>query len=85
MTKSHDKRSMEVLHWYDYLFAKKPKPAGHWKYEIDYRSRGGSLNQYEVRYNAQKETFEGNHVGTTAGGVKQSYRALQKRSPGDKL
>ncbi len=29
------------------------------RYEIDYRGRGGSLNKYEIRYNANAERFEG--------------------------
>jgi hypothetical protein len=52
----------ESLHWVDYLFSKKPVRAGFWRYEIDYRGRGGSLDQYEVRYNAAIEKFAGTLV-----------------------
>ena len=68
--KGDDNRSTEVSHWCDYLFGKKPAAAGYWKYEIDYRGRGGTLDSYEIRYNAQKERFEGTYVWTMAGGVK---------------
>jgi hypothetical protein len=53
------KRSVEVRHWTDYLFSREPKRAGYWKYEIDYRGRGGSLDKYEIRYNRGAERFEG--------------------------
>jgi hypothetical protein len=53
------KRSAEVLTWVDYLFSKEPSGPGRWKYEIDYRGRGGSLDRYEVRYDAAAERFEG--------------------------
>jgi hypothetical protein len=56
------KHKQEVSTWVDYLFQEKPKSAGHWKYEIDYRGRAGSLEQWEVRYNAAKEQFEGTRV-----------------------
>lgn len=54
-----DKRMTEVMNWVDYLFSKKPVSPGYWKYEIDYRGRGGSLDKYEIRYNAKAERFEG--------------------------
>ena len=56
------KHKKEVSTWVDYLFQEKPKSAGHWKYEIDYRGRAGSLDKWEVRYNAAKEQFEGSRV-----------------------
>ena len=52
-------RSREVSVWIDYLFSKKSDAPRHWKYEIDYRGRGGTLDQYEIRYNLQLERFEG--------------------------
>jgi hypothetical protein len=55
-------RKTEALQWVDYLFSKKPVKPGYWKYAIDYRGRGGSLDQYEIRYNAAKERFEGTLV-----------------------
>jgi hypothetical protein len=53
------KRSTRTSVWADYLFNQKPKRRGYWKYEIDYRGRAGTLDKYEVRYNAAKEQFEG--------------------------
>jgi hypothetical protein len=52
------KSSNTVTPWGDYLFSSKPVRPGYWKYEIDYRGRGGSLNKWEVRYNRAKEQFE---------------------------
>jgi len=57
---------IRVSHWCDYLFSKEPTRPGSWKYEIDYRGRGGSLDKYEVQYNRQKETFVGTYVWTAA-------------------
>lgn len=45
--------------WCDYLFSLKPCAPGYWRFEIDYRGRGGSLDHYEIRYNAKAERFEG--------------------------
>jgi hypothetical protein len=42
--------------WADYLFSRQPGPRS---YEVDYRGRGGSLNNYKVSYNPAKERFEG--------------------------
>jgi hypothetical protein len=58
------KRSTDVLSWVDYLFSRKPDAPGYWKYEIDYRGRGGSLDRYEIRYDRQRERFEGKLVST---------------------
>ncbi|HKP38854.1 MAG TPA: hypothetical protein VJT71_18495 [Pyrinomonadaceae bacterium] len=52
------KRSTTVTFWADYLFSSKPARPGFWKYEIDYRGRGGSLDKWEVRYNPSREQFE---------------------------
>jgi hypothetical protein len=54
----------KLLSWCDYLFSEKPTSPGHWKYEIDYRGRGGSLGKYEIRYDAQHEMFVGTLVWT---------------------
>lgn len=54
----------QIDHWCDYLFSKKPKAPGFWKYEIDYRGRGGSLDKYEIRYNPGKEIFEGKLISS---------------------
>jgi hypothetical protein len=64
VTDSKGKKSTEVLDWADYLFAKEPTSPGRWKYEIDYRGRGGSLDSYEVHYNAAAERFEGTMTST---------------------
>jgi hypothetical protein len=53
------KPSTRTTPWADYLFSKKPLRPGFWKYEIDYRGRAGSLDRWEVRYNAGRERFEG--------------------------
>ena len=45
--------------WADYLLSKTPESAGRWKYEVDYRGRGGSLDKWEVKYDRLKESFEG--------------------------
>jgi hypothetical protein len=57
-------RKTQVLYWVDYLFSRKQTAPGFWKYEIDYRGRGGSLDRYEVRYNIQAERFEGTFTST---------------------
>ncbi|HEV7843068.1 MAG TPA: hypothetical protein VGO69_05190 [Pyrinomonadaceae bacterium] len=53
------KRSRRTIYWPDYLFSRKPKRPGYWKYEIDYRGRAGTLDKWEIRYNRQREAFEG--------------------------
>ena len=49
----------KVLRFEDDLFAEKPVRPGYWKYEIDYRGRGGALDHYEIRYDAAAEVFRG--------------------------
>ena len=56
------KPKKQVSTWADYLFHQKPRQSGYWKYEIDYRGRAGTLDKWEVRYNAAKEQFEGTLV-----------------------
>ena len=48
-----------VSPWADYLFSRRPVRPGRWKYRIDYRGRGGSLDVYDVRYDTRNERFEG--------------------------
>jgi hypothetical protein len=48
-----------VSGWADYLFSRRPVRPGRWKYQVDYRGRGGSLDIYDVRYDARNERFEG--------------------------
>jgi hypothetical protein len=64
VTNSNGKRSVTTGPWTDYLFSKKPIGPGSWKYEIDYRGRGGSLAKYEIHYDKQAERFEGKLVET---------------------
>ena len=58
-THEGNKRSTVMMRWVDYLFSKKPVAPGQWRYEIDYRGRGGSLDRYEIRYDRRRERFEG--------------------------
>ena len=51
--------------WADYLLSKTPQSVGLWKYEIDYRGRGGSLDKWEVKYDRLKESFEGTLTRST--------------------
>ncbi len=55
-------RSTENSPWVDHLFQQKPVAAGVWKYELDYRGRGGTLSQYEIRYDRAVEKFKGKVV-----------------------
>lgn len=50
--------------WADYLFGQKVNKQGVWKYQIDYRGRGGSLDKYTFRYDKAKEKFFGTLVST---------------------
>jgi hypothetical protein len=59
VTDSQGKKTTEVLDWVDYLFSQEPTAPGLWKFEIDYRGRGGTLDSYEVHYNPSAERFEG--------------------------
>jgi hypothetical protein len=59
-------RSIVTSGWCDYLFSQKPRSAGVWKYCIDYRGRGGTLDTYKIRYVPEKEGFEGTMVSTSA-------------------
>jgi hypothetical protein len=45
--------------WVDYFFGQKMNDQGVWKYEIDYRGRGGALEKYEIRYDNKREVFYG--------------------------
>jgi len=53
------KRSSRTSLWADYLFNQKPRRPGYWKYETDHPDREGTLDKWEVRYNAAQEQFEG--------------------------
>ncbi|MBI1926520.1 hypothetical protein HYR99_20030 [Candidatus Poribacteria bacterium] len=62
--KDEDKQLAITSHWCDYLFSIKPSNPGVWKYEIDYRGRGGSLDKYTIRYKHQTEDFQGELVSS---------------------
>ncbi len=64
VTDSSGKQSSTTELWTDYLFSKKAAGPARWKYEIDYRGRGGSLDKYEVHYDKKAERFEGKLVQT---------------------
>ena len=64
-TEYKGKKTAGVFKWVDYLFSKEQTAPGRWKYEIDYRGRGGSLDSYEVRYNSSAGRFEGTLTQTT--------------------
>lgn len=49
----------ETSYFTDYLFSQRPVRRGRWRYEIDYRGRGGTLDQYTVKYDARREQFVG--------------------------
>jgi hypothetical protein len=53
------KRRIAISNWIDYQFSKPALRPGYWKYEIDYRGRGGTLDKYEIHYNKRRERFEG--------------------------
>ncbi len=53
------KKSTRTALWVDYLFSQRPERPGFWKYSIDYRGRGGTLDTYEVRYLPPEEKFTG--------------------------
>ena len=59
------KHSKSMQLWADYLFSREPIRKGYWKYEIDYRGRGGSLDKWEVHFNAFKEQFEATMIRVT--------------------
>jgi hypothetical protein len=64
------KTTKETSLWFDYLFSyempgasvykseKAPK-GGRWKFENDYRGRGGALYEYDLRYDKETEIFKG--------------------------
>jgi len=58
-TTEDKKPHSETVGWVDGFFKHQPNKRGVWKYSIDYRGRGGALDQYEIRYNAKQERFEG--------------------------
>lgn len=54
-----DNTANETHQWMDYLFSKIPIKPGHWKYTIDYRDSGGTLDTYEVTYDQKRTRFSG--------------------------
>jgi hypothetical protein len=57
-------KSTRTSLWVDYLFSQRPERPGVWKYAIDYRGRGGTLDAYEVRYLPAEEKFSGQLTAT---------------------
>jgi hypothetical protein len=53
------KRRKKTKIWVDYLFSKAPIRAGVWHFEIDYRGRGGCLDVYDIKYQSERERFNG--------------------------
>ncbi len=45
--------------WIDYLLDFKPVARSHWKYQIDYTGRCGSLDRYDFRFVPSADRFEG--------------------------
>ncbi|HQU85664.1 MAG TPA: hypothetical protein PKY59_21190 [Pyrinomonadaceae bacterium] len=64
--------------WLDDLFGHKPNKQGVWKYEIDYRGRGGALEKYEIRYDKKRETFYGKQTNITED---ESKLIIEKERP----
>ena len=77
--KGGGQRTRSVSHWCDYLFSLKPCAPGYWKYEVDYRGRGGALDQYEIRYHAEAERFEGRFEWTTRSSYPLPYYMAPRR------
>lgn len=71
--KNEKEQTSKVSLWCDYLFSIKPNKPGVWKYEIDYRGRGGSLDKYEVTYDPKTEEFHGEWVIITEDADKSPY------------
>jgi len=59
-----NQKSTRTAFWVDYLFTQRPDSTGVWKYSIDYRGRGGTLDAYEVRYRPAEEKFSGQRIST---------------------
>ena len=57
-------KTTQALNWVDYLFGKEQTAPGRWEYEIDYRGRGGTLDSYDVRYDAAAGRFVGSVTRT---------------------
>ncbi len=74
-----DRRELEISHWRSYLFSTKSNASGRWKYEVDFRGRGGSLNKYDIKYNKLKERFEGTVNWTSKGGEDSLYFSSPKQ------
>ncbi|HEX8557156.1 MAG TPA: hypothetical protein VF668_03585 [Pyrinomonadaceae bacterium] len=58
-TEYEGEKTTDELTWVDYLFSREPVAPGRWRYEIDYRGRGGTHDVYDVRYDPAAERFEG--------------------------
>ena len=56
-TSEGNQTTLGTVYWADYLFSKKTQRAGFWKYDVDYRGRGGTLDHWTVSYDRTKEQF----------------------------
>jgi len=63
--KSGDSVTTGTWYWVDHLFSKTPLAPGHWKYTIDRREQGGTLDIYEVTYDQKQTRFSGWLTSTT--------------------
>jgi hypothetical protein len=79
------KAAVDTTSWTDYLFSETPVEPGHWLYEIDYRGRGGTLDSYDIRYDASKEEFVGTLNSQLAPGLVQVGCSVEMASLTDFL
>lgn len=57
--KGESKAWSETSVWLEYVFSEKPITPGHYRFEVDYRGRGGWLVAYDITYNPTIERFQG--------------------------
>jgi hypothetical protein len=79
--KNEKEQTSKVSLWCDYLFSIEPNKPGAWKYEIDYRGRGGSLDKYEVTYDPKTEEFHGEWIIITEEADKSPYFSAPRSTP----
>lgn len=57
--KGENKTWSETSVWREYVFSEKPITPGHYRFEVDYRGRGGWLVAYDISYDSKIERFRG--------------------------
>jgi hypothetical protein len=77
--RGENRRTRIISNWVDYLFSIEPCASGFWRYEIDYRGRGGSLDTYQIKYNPRREQFEGLYVRTNKRSKHPTYYSAPRR------